>query len=228
MPLDQTDQETISAWHFADDRLRDGAPLPSDSEALNFSGNVAICRSGLHASRRLVDALKYAPGNTLCRVECDGVSAELDDKLVCSSRTIVWRLDAEEVFREFARKVALDVADYWDMPDNVRKFLETGKDNLRVAARGEAMDASREYVALDDPRGAAAAEASRAAAARTHPARATALASAWAAVKATQDEETWARYDEMLEAMVEIARASAPADEDEWSDFGDDFDRGDL
>ena len=100
MPLDQTDQETISAWHFADDRLRDGAPLPSDSEALNFSGNVAICRSGLHASRRLVDALKYAPGNTLCRVECDGVSAELDDKLVCSSRTIVWRLDAEEVFRE--------------------------------------------------------------------------------------------------------------------------------
>lgn len=210
-------------WHFVDETLKDGRPVPADGEALTHDGPISLCESGLHASERVLDALKFASGNLICRVECDGVTERQADKFVCGSRTVLWRLDGEEVLRAFARKVALDVADFWDMPDEVRRFLESGNDNLRVAARGAAREASRAAVLADEPQAAAAGEAARAAAARTHAARSTGLAAAWAASKATRREEAWAEYDRLLEAMIEAARASAPAeaDDDDWGDFAD-------
>ena len=216
----------VLAWHFVDETLRDGTPLPPDGELLTHDGAVSLCESGLHASERVLDALKFAQGNTICRVECDDLGERQKDKFVCGSRTIVWRLDGEEVLRAFARKVALDVAEFWDMPDEVRKFLETGNDNLRVAARGAARQASREAVLSDEPQAAAAGEAARAAAARTHEARSTGLAAAWAASKATRRPDAWDTYDRLLEEMIEEARASAPAqvtEDDEWGDFADEI-----
>ena len=212
------------AWHFVDKSLRDGHPVPPDGERLTASGPANICESGLHASERVLDALKYAPGNTICRVECDEVTERQGDKLVCGARTIVWRIDGEEVLRAFARRVALDVADKWDMPPEVRKFLETGNDSLRIAARGAAREASRDHVRRDEPEAAAAGEAARAAAARTHAARATGLAAAWAAAKAKGGPDTWAEYDALLALMIEEARTAAPDDDDEWGDFDAEFD----
>lgn len=214
-----TSAEPTLAWHFADDALRDGGALPADGEALEFGEPVAICVSGLHASERILDALKYAPGNLICRVACEGVSGRHDDKLVCRSRTIQWRLDGEDLLRDFARRVALDVANLWDMPDVVRKFLETGNENYRVAARAAAREAPRAYAARDNVEAAAAGEAARAAAARTHAARATGLAAAWAASKATDGTASWDRYNALLETMVEEARQVGDADLDEWSDL---------
>lgn len=214
------------AWHFVDETLKDGRPVPADGERLTHDGPVSLCEGGLHASERVLDALKFAPGNTICRVECDDVGERQSDKFVCGARTIVWRLDGDEVLRAFARKVALDVAGFWDMPGEVRRFLETGNDNLRVAARGAARQASREAVLSDEPQAAAAGEAARAAAARTHAARSTGLAAAWAASKATRRAEAWDEFDRLLEAMIEEARATAPtqvADEDEWGDFADEI-----
>ncbi|MFX4223013.1 MAG: DUF7666 domain-containing protein [Thalassobaculum sp.] len=212
-------------WHFVDETLKDGRPVPADGEALTHDGPISLCEQGLHASERVLDALKFASGNVICRVECDAVGDRQADKFVCGSRTILWRLDGEEVLRAFARKVALDVADFWDMPDEVRRFLETGNDNLRVAARGAARQASREAVLADEPQAAAAGEAARAAAARTHAARSTGLAAAWAASKATRRDEAWAEYDRLLESMIEAARASAPpaVEDDEWGDFADEI-----
>lgn len=219
---DQNGSARLLAWHFVDEEMRDGSPIPPDGERLEHGAPVALCQSGLHASERVIDALKFAPGNTICRVECDGVSARQDDKLVCAARTILWRVEGEDLLREFARKVALDVAGLWEMPADVRKFLESGNENFRVSARAEARELSRKYVLADKVTAAAAAEAARAAAARTHEARATALAAAWAANKARGDAETWARYDSLLESLVEAAR-TASGDEDEWGDFADEL-----
>ena len=212
----------IAAWHFVDDTLRDGRAVPPDGQALVHADEVAICVSGLHASERILDALKYAPGNVICRALCDDVVGRQEDKLVCRSRTVEWRMDGEEVLRSFARQVALDVAHHWDMPAAVRDFLGTGNDSLRIAARAEAREASRAAIARGDMQAAIAGEAARAAAARTHPARATGLAAAWAATKATADAGSWERYSALLEGMVDAARQDGD-DLDDWSDFDDAF-----
>lgn len=93
----------MKAWHFVNDTLRDGRPIPPDGEWLVHDGELVMCESGLHASKRLVDALKYAPGNMICRVEVDGEIVKDDDKLVAEKRKILWRVDGEQVLRAFAR-----------------------------------------------------------------------------------------------------------------------------
>lgn len=213
----------VLAWHFVNAAFRDGSAVPADGERLEHPGDITICVSGLHASERILDALKYAPGNTICRVACDDVAGRQDDKLVCRVRTIEWRLDGEELLRDFARRVALDVAGLWEMPAEVRKFLETGNENLRVAARAAAREASRDYAARDETTAAIASEAARAASARTHAGRATALAAAWAATKATADPASWDRYCTLLEGMVEEARQHQGDDIDEWAGLDDEF-----
>jgi len=89
---------SVLAWHWTNgETLRNGDPVPDVGETLVHDGPVEMCRSGLHASRRILDALRYAPGDVVHRVECDGVVAEDDDKLVCTERTILWML-VEMVF----------------------------------------------------------------------------------------------------------------------------------
>lgn len=132
--------KTIEAWHFAGDKLRDGRPLPKDGEWLKHEGDVVICESGLHASKRIIDALQYAPGSTICRVTCRGIVTEQNDKLVCTERRIDWRInDTDELLRTFARKAALSVIHLWDAPDIVREYLETGNEDIRDAAWGKSV-----------------------------------------------------------------------------------------
>ena len=44
----------MKAWHFVSDKMRDGRPVPADGEWLFHDGVVHMCRSGLHASRKLL------------------------------------------------------------------------------------------------------------------------------------------------------------------------------
>lgn len=131
------------AWHFVGNTLRDSRPVPADGEWLVHTGPVGICSTGLHASRRPWHALQYAPGSTLCRVECDDVVTEQDDKLVCRRRRIVERADVTETLRYFARMQALSVIHlYDDPPDVVLDYLMTGDESIRAAARDAARDAA--------------------------------------------------------------------------------------
>ena len=131
------------AWHFVGETLRDGRPVPKDDETLAHDGKIKLCSSGLHASKRIIDALQYAPGSTVCRVRLGGQIIEGGDKLVASERTILWRVvDAEHTLRKFARKCALDVTHLWDAPDVVVHFLKSGKEELRDAARDAAWAAA--------------------------------------------------------------------------------------
>jgi len=168
--------DKILAWHFVGETLRDGREIPADGAILTHVGPVIPCQRGLHASERLIDALQYAPGHTLCRVECWGdIEHDADDKLAARNRRILWRIDAEQVLRAFARRCALDVIHLWDAPDVVREYLETGNEALRDAARAAAGAAAR----------AAAGAAAGAAA------RATARAAAWDAACAAARAAAW-------------------------------------
>ncbi len=122
------------AWHFVGDTLRDGSPIPDNGAVLQHEGPLEMCASGLHASKRIRDALWYAPGGTICRVRLSGERLGDADKIVAAERKIIWRVNGEDLLREFARACALDVIDLWDAPDIVREFLETGNEELRAAA----------------------------------------------------------------------------------------------
>jgi hypothetical protein len=135
--------EKIQAWHFVDGKLRDGSPIPKDGEVLKYAGKLEMCRSGLHASIEPFDALQYAPGATLCLVECGGEIIRGDDKLVCSERTIIARMDATEMLRYFSRMQALSVIHLCEPPDVVLDYLMTGDESIRAAAGAAAMAAAR-------------------------------------------------------------------------------------
>ena len=135
--------DSMMAYHFVADTLRDGTPIPVDGEWLVHVGPVEICETGLHASKHPFDALRYAPGGTLCLVECEDIVTEQDDKFVCRRRKIVKRFDATDLLRAFARHCALSVIHLWDAPPVVRQYLETGNEALRAAAWAAAWAAAR-------------------------------------------------------------------------------------
>ena len=153
---------SVPAWHFVGATLRDGRAVPPDGETLIHDGPLKLCASGLHASERIIDALQYAPGDTVCRVRCDGEILRDADKWVCTQRTILWRVDATDLLRRFARQCALDVAHLWKMPPVVLRYLKTGDETIRDAARNAARDAAR-AAAWDAAWDAASAAASAAA-----------------------------------------------------------------
>jgi hypothetical protein len=161
----------VKAWHWVADTLRDGTPIPKDGAMLKFAGKPILCERGFHASLRPWDALRFAPGETLCLVECGGTVLHQPDKLVCTERTILASMDAEPLLREFARMQALSVIRLWEPPEVVCDYLMTGDESLRDAARDAAWDAA----------GGAAWDAARAAArvAAGDAARDAARAAAW-------------------------------------------------
>jgi hypothetical protein len=114
--------------------LRDWRPVPDDGETLVHDGGLSLREDGLHASVQIIDALGYAPGNTICRVECGGEVLESEGRIACSQRTILWRIDGSRLLRDFARQCALDVIHLWDAPGGVLDWLETGDESLRKAA----------------------------------------------------------------------------------------------
>ena len=157
--------KTERAWHFVGDTLRDGRPVPKDGVWLVHEGPVKMCESGLHASTSAFDALQFAPGATLCLVDCADVVAREVDKLVCRRRRIVARMDATELLRYFARMQAVSVLHLWesDPPDVVLDYLMTGDESLRAAAWAAAWAAAGDaaWAAAGDAAGDAARAAAR-------------------------------------------------------------------
>jgi len=190
----------IKAWHFAkedrrlnygDDRLIHIGETHTLSTAKN---RIRVCGWGLHASKRITDALFYAPGPIIYRVELSGIIVTDDNKIAASNRTYLWGFDATDILRAFSRRCALDVIHIWNAPDIVIEYLKTGDDTLRAAARDPAWDAARD--AARDPAWAAARTAAR------DPAR----DAAWAAARAAARAAAW---DAARTAARAAARAAA-------------------
>jgi len=126
-------ETTVTGWHFTNDRLRNGDPIPPVGEWIRAEGNIVLCRNGLHCSERLMDALHYAPGELLHRVELRGELLDGRDKWVGRERRIIASADATAMLREFARWCALQVVHLWNVPSVVMEYL-TGDESKRDAA----------------------------------------------------------------------------------------------
>ena len=127
-------------WYFTDaeEKLRydDGRKI-SLGKTHGVKCEPILCKQGLHASPTVLDAVGYAPGNILYRVELSGTIVHGYDKSCATERTYLARIDAEPILRAFARRVALDVVHLWVV--------------ARVVARDAAMAAKfTEYKALLD------------------------------------------------------------------------------
>ena len=71
-------------------------------ESLSVKPPIVLCAYGLHASRRVLDALTYAPGPMLAVVELSGSIIEGNDKLVATTRTVLWMQDVSTVLHHAA------------------------------------------------------------------------------------------------------------------------------
>ena len=178
---------SILAYHFSNGRLANGdGRLIETGSVFEVEGSLKICRRGLHGSKRALDALQYAPGSTISRTRHTGKVVHGGDKLVSARREHLWVFDATDLLHRFARRCALDVIHLWDAPPIVVRYLRTGDEDLRAAARAAAWDAARD----------AAWAAARAAA--WDAARDAAWAAAWAAA-----------WDAARDAARAAARAAA-------------------
>jgi hypothetical protein len=182
------------AWYFAPDdrRLRFGdGRLVEVGVTHTVEGPPIFCQRGLHASVRALDALQYAAGPVACIVRVGGEIAACEDRIVATERTYMYVIDAFGVLRAFARWCALQVVHLWDCPPVVREYLETGREDLRVAARSAAWSAARAAARADA--WSAALAAGRAAAWTAGTAEQDARAAAEAAGTAEQDAGDAAR-----------------------------------
>lgn len=180
-------------WHFSkkDKKLgyNDGRTIEA-GQTLTVDGEIELCKFGLHASPRLIDALNYAPGSYIWKVELSGEVIHGDDKSVASERKALWGYDATEVLRAFSRRVALDAVETrWDaekfgeFPAVAMEFLKTGKGSPSAA-----------YAAADSAK--AAAYAAHAAANSVYTAN-SAHAAAYVAAYASKN-----KYNTWLEEMI--------------------------
>ena len=130
-------------YHFTSDTLKDGSPIPPIGKWLVHNGIIIPCLSGLHASEHPFDALQYAPGNLLHKVELIiDIQSHGDpaDKFVGRKRKILSTVNAESLFYEFSRWCALQVIHLWEAPQIVIDYLNTGDESIKDEARDEAWD----------------------------------------------------------------------------------------
>lgn len=197
---------TNLAWHFVGKTLIDGQPIPPDGKWLVHKGPVVMCSSGLHASRKITDALKYASGVTICRVQVDDIVEEELDRLVCRKRKILWRVDGEDLLFQFARNRALFVIKDWNPPDVVLDYLKTGK-NKSAAWSAAAWSAwSAESAARSAAESAAWSAAESAAESAWSAAESAARSAAWSA---------WSAAWSAAQSARSAARSARSADEND-------------
>jgi hypothetical protein len=195
MSVNETATDAVLAWHWVkDDRtLRDGSPLVI-GEWLHVDPPIKICEKGLHASRRVLDALQYAPGSVCCRVEMRGIVADHGDKLVATDRRVLWAIDATMILHEFACRCAEGALALVKHPDPRSAAAIAAK---RAWMRGEITDAqlaAARAAALDAAWYAAGAAA-----------RAAALDAAWDAAWDAARAAAWDAQNAMLLEMIEAA-----------------------
>ena len=190
--------DTVTGWYFSEESrlLRHGDAQPIALGVTHeVDAPIELCERGLHASVRAIDALQYAPGPIVWRVELSGEIKLGDDKCVATHRKYIGGgVDASAVMRLFARRCALDVAHLWDMPPLVRAYLETGEESIRDAAGDAARAAAR--AAAWAAAGDAAWDAARAAAG------AAAWAAAWDAARAAAWDAARAAQNAHFESML--------------------------
>jgi len=129
------------AWHFLRrDRCMRFTPYTPIQAGKSYraKGRLVPCENGLHASILPLDALRYAPGDIVCRVRLEGKCLVERDKCCARKRTVFWLADAAPVLHEFACLVtqqALDRASAAGQPPDPRSVAALAA--KRAWLRGE-------------------------------------------------------------------------------------------
>jgi hypothetical protein len=188
----------MKAFYFAtqERKLRYGDDRPIVvGETHTVDCNPIPCEQGLHASKRLIDALRYAPGAVLYLVELSGEIVETDDKACATERKYLAEFDLSDVLFKFSCACALVnielIKPYTKDFDLILEFLKNPvKENADAAAYAARAAHAATYAA--DAAHAAAYAADAAAHAAAH---AAARAAACAAADAAADAATYAAAD---------------------------------
>ena len=104
-----TQPRHVLAWHFlaADGKMAHHKnTLVRVGKTYTCRGPISLCNHGLHASVRILDALRYAPGPICCRVEMIGTIQHGQDKLCSTRRTVLAMADITTILHEFSCDVA--------------------------------------------------------------------------------------------------------------------------
>ena len=97
------------AWHFvqADGTIRGLGMKAAAGLEIEHAGRLEPCSSGLHASLRVADALKYSASFLLSRVRCSGELVHHNgDKFVCRKRKILQLVDVRAEILTWAATLA--------------------------------------------------------------------------------------------------------------------------
>ena len=230
-------EQPIHAWYFAAldnppriDAHGDGsAPddlLLAPGYVYSYDGAepLALCSRGMHASRSVLDALRYARTGVLCRVACWGDVTEGDDKLVARHREVLWMSDVSSELRLFAcwsvRQIwhlvtdersrrAVEVAERHAVGQATDEELATASDAARDAAWSAARDAARDAALAAWAARAAARDAARdAALAARNAANSAAWATASDAARDAANSAAWAAANSAAWAAARDAQRS--------------------
>lgn len=136
----------ITAWHLAVVD-QDGNPICKynnvpivEGDILHANGAIEMAKNGLHASKRIWDALWHQHGPVISKVKLSGKVLETHGQLCAESRRHIHVLSEQQsnkVFDTFARECAGKVVYLWNCPEITKEFLLTGDPGLRAAANME-------------------------------------------------------------------------------------------
>ena len=187
----------MKAFYFAkeDRKLRydDGREIVV-GETHTVDCKPSLCNRGLHASKRIIDALTYAPGPILYLVELSGDIDKGDDKSCATNRTYLEEFDATGLLRVFSRKLALinieKIKPYCSEEDYelITSYLNSSDENIKLAAESaeSARSAAESAESAVEAAVEAAAEAAKSAAWSAESARSAARSAAWSARSAAE------------------------------------------
>ena len=211
------EQDGILAWHFLrpDRRLRykDNQPcelgegdLVEEGKTLSYDGELELCRSGMHGSIKVLDALQYVPGYVVSRVKLWGSVVRSDDKIVASHRTCLWILDQEDVMHEFAcwcAEQSFEIQRKAGKEPDPRSIaaVEAKRKWLRKEITDTELEAARSAAWSAE---SAARSAQSAAWSAESAARSVAQSAAWSAARSAQNEE----LERLLSAAYERLQSS--------------------
>jgi hypothetical protein len=160
---------------------------------------IEMCKSGLHASEKIIDALIYAPyiikGLVLYRVRLSGEIIKGEDKAVGSERTYLASASVDKILREFARRQALinveKIKPYCSKENYevILKWLTTGDEKYKSAAWSAAQSAAW--------------SAARSAA------KSAAWSIAWSTVESAARSTAWSAVESIVESATESAAQTA-------------------
>ena len=195
------------AWHLLSEDKRLGygdGRLVEVGQTLECEGKPELCSNGMHGSARLIDALHYASGPIVCRVEIEGDVIEDEDKLCGRRRTVLWMLDATRILHEFACRCAEDALALVEQPDE--------RSVAAIEAKRAWLDGKITDEELDAASAAARAVARAVAwSAAEAVARAVARAAAWSAADAAARDASRSAAEAVARDAVawDVARSAA-------------------